>query len=159
SGDKRVLFDAAKENVVEKIVLPEEDQELNESQRLWTKLTDAIHHKDMDAATDAKAEVENAQREAARKREETGSKHVPRFFEVNKQGQWVPKILSGEGIPTDPSAAEQYVQDWIWATPPKATTSEQPTTSARPTTPPRSQTAASGPGTSRSPGAVSSMSG
>jgi hypothetical protein len=61
--------------------------------RLWTKLTDAIYHKDMEAATDAKAEVENAQREAARKREETGVKHVPRFFEVNKQGQWVPKIL------------------------------------------------------------------
>jgi hypothetical protein len=61
--------------------------------RLWTKLTDAIYHKDMEAATDAKSEVENAQREAARKREESGSKHAPRFFEQNRNGQWVPKIL------------------------------------------------------------------
>ncbi|KAG8744915.1 hypothetical protein FRC10_009285 [Ceratobasidium sp. 414] len=154
AGDKKVLFDAAKENVVEKFVFPEEEQEPNESQsarRLWTKLTDAIHHKDMDAATDAKAEVENRQREAARKREETGTKHVPRFFEVNRQGQWVPKILSGEGIPADPNAAVQYVQDWIWATPPAAP--------AVPATPPRSKPATPGPGTSRSAGAVASTSG
>ncbi|KAG9104509.1 hypothetical protein FRC06_001890 [Ceratobasidium sp. 370] len=151
TGEKRVLFDTAKENVVEKFVFPEEEQEPNESQRLWTKLTDAIHHKDMDAATDAKAEVENAQREAARNREETGTKHVPRFFEVNRQGQWVPKILNGEGIPADPNAAVQYVQDWIWAKPPAAP--------AAPATPPRSRAATSGPGSSRSPGAVASTSG
>lgn len=61
--------------------------------RLWIRLTEAIYRKDMDAATDAKSEVENAQREAARKREEGGVKHAPRFFEQNKSGQWVPKIL------------------------------------------------------------------
>jgi len=148
TGEKKVLFDAAKENIVEKFVFPEEEQEPNESQRLWTKLTDAIYHKDMDAATDAKAEVENAQREAARKREETAAKHVPRFFEVNKQGQWVPKILSGDGIPADPEAAVRYVQDWIWA---KQTTP--------PATPARSNTANSGPASSASPGAISSTSG
>ncbi|QRV76481.1 oxysterol binding protein [Ceratobasidium sp. AG-Ba] len=164
TGEKRVLFDAAKENIVEKFVFPEEEQEPNESQRLWTKLTDAIHHKDMDAATDAKAEVENAQREAARKREESGAKHVPRFFEVNKQGQWVPKILSGNGIPSDPDAAVQLVQSWIW--PPKnaaPVTSSQPATSSQPTTSsqpvsPRSKAVPPEPGTSRAPGAVSSTS-
>ncbi|ELU43299.1 oxysterol-binding protein family [Rhizoctonia solani AG-1 IA] len=110
TNDKRVLFDAAKENIVEKFVYPEEEQEPNESQRLWTKLTDAIHHKDMEAATDAKSAVENAQREAARKREETGTKHVPRFFEQNKAGQWV----GGNGIPSNPDAAVKFVEEWIW---------------------------------------------
>ncbi|CAE7064611.1 unnamed protein product, partial [Rhizoctonia solani] len=131
-------FDAAKENIVEKFVYPEEEQEPNESQRLWTKLTDAIHHKDMEAATDAKSAVENAQREAARKREETGVKHVPRFFEQNKAGQWVPKILGG--IPPDPDAAVKFVQEWIWS----KQTPIQPSTPSK--TASKASTSAGGPG-------------
>ncbi|KAB5588656.1 Oxysterol-binding protein [Ceratobasidium theobromae] len=123
TNEKRVLFDASKENIVEKFVYPEEEQEPNESRRLWIKLTEAIYRKDMDAATDAKSEVENAQREAARKREEGGVKHAPRFFEQNKSGQWVPKILGGRGIPPDPNEAVEYVQEWIW---PKRSTQESP---------------------------------
>ena len=146
TGDKRVLFDVAKENAVEKFVFPEEEQEPNESQRLWTKLTDAIHHKDMDAATDAKAEVENAQREAARKREESGTKHVPRFFEQNKNGQWVPKILGGSGIPADPQEATRFVQEWIW-----------PARTSAPTTPSRTK-AAPASTDQTSPGVISSNS-
>ncbi|CAE6441432.1 unnamed protein product [Rhizoctonia solani] len=146
TGEKRMLFDAAKENIVEKFVYPEEEQEPNESQRLWTKLTDAIHHKDMEAATDAKSEVENAQREAARKREETGAKHVPRFFEQNKAGQWVPKILGANGIPSDPEAAVKFVQEWIW---PKKTPTQ-------PSTP--SKVASKAPATTGSPGAIASTS-
>ncbi|CAE6430945.1 unnamed protein product [Rhizoctonia solani] len=144
NNEKRVLFDASKETIVEKFVYPEEEQEPNESQRLWTKLTDAIHHKDMEAATDAKSAVENAQREAARKREETGVKHVPRFFEQNKSGQWVPKILGG--IPPDPDAAVKFVQEWIW---PKQTP-------AQPSTP--SKTASKAPASVGSPGAITSTS-
>jgi hypothetical protein len=59
--------------------------------RLWSKLTEAIHNKDMDAATTSKGEVEDAQREEARKREEAGKKHVPRFFEL-KEGLWHVKM-------------------------------------------------------------------
>ncbi|KAG8759622.1 hypothetical protein FRC11_001697 [Ceratobasidium sp. 423] len=146
SGEKRMLFDAAQENIVEKFVYPEEEQEPNESQRLWTKLTDAIHHKDMEAATDAKSEVENAQREAARKREETGVKHVPRFFEKNKAGQWVPKILGGKGIPSDPNAAVKFVQEWMWPKQPQA----------QPPTP--SKAAGKVPASTGNPGAISSSS-
>lgn len=149
SGEKRVLFDAAKENIVEKFVFPEEEQEPNESQRLWTKLTDAIHHKDMDAATDAKTEVENAQREAARKREETGAKHVPRFFELNKKGQWVPKIV--DEIPADPQAAVNYVQEWIWP--------KQPTGASTPTQSKVTPSSTSAPATQAPAGAISSASG
>ena len=45
----------------------------------------------MEAATDAKAAVEDAQRDLRKKREENGEQHVPRFFE-NRNGRWVPKF-------------------------------------------------------------------
>lgn len=59
--------------------------------RLWKDLTQAIEHKDMEAATDAKSAVEDAQREQRKKLEESGQKHVPRFFEI-RDGRWVPKL-------------------------------------------------------------------
>lgn len=60
--------------------------------RLWSKLTEAIKDKDMEAATYAKTIVEDAQRESVRRREEHGVKHEPRFFRVDKYGRWLPKI-------------------------------------------------------------------
>lgn len=59
--------------------------------RLWTQLTQAIIAKDMEAATDAKSAVEDAQRESRKKLDESGKAHVPRFF-VQKDGRWVPKL-------------------------------------------------------------------
>lgn len=55
--------------------------------RLWSKLTAAIANKDMDAATESKAAVEDAQREDAKKREESGEKYVSRYFEL-RDGLW-----------------------------------------------------------------------
>ncbi|KAJ2920388.1 hypothetical protein MD484_g44, partial [Candolleomyces efflorescens] len=94
TGKKRVLFDAQKDgqNVVPKWVPPEDEQESNESRRLWSQLTKAINAKDMEWATDAKSTVENAQREDRKKREEKGEAHVPTFFEY-KDGRWVPKFM------------------------------------------------------------------
>lgn len=45
----------------------------------------------MDAATEAKTAVEDAQRETRRNLEERGDTHVPRFFHL-KDGRWVPKL-------------------------------------------------------------------
>lgn len=45
----------------------------------------------MEAATDAKSAVEDAQREQRRKMEESGQKHVPRFF-AHRDGRWVPQL-------------------------------------------------------------------
>ena len=92
-GEKRVLFDALKDgqNVAPKWVAPEDEQEANESRRLWTRLTRAIVAKDMDAATEAKSAVEESQRDARRRMEERGQTHVPRFFHL-RDGRWVPKI-------------------------------------------------------------------
>ena len=58
---------------------------------MWTRLTRAIVAKDMDAATEAKTAVEDAQREQRRVMEERGEVHVPRFFHL-KDGRWVPKL-------------------------------------------------------------------
>jgi len=117
SGDKRVLFDAMKDgqNVAPKFVPPESEQEPNESRRLWLAVTNAIVSKDMEAATEAKTAVEDAQRELRRKREESGEQHVPRFFEL-RDGRWVPKLI----VPNDPHAAIATVRHWIWSdtTPP-----------------------------------------
>ncbi|KAJ7630380.1 Oxysterol-binding protein [Roridomyces roridus] len=115
TGQKRVLFDAVKDgkNVVVKQVTPEDEQEPNESRRLWVDLTRAIIAKDMDAATDAKSKVEDAQREHARKLEESGGKHAPRFFEL-RDGHWVPKFT----VPSDIETAPAAVQEWIWGSSP-----------------------------------------
>jgi hypothetical protein len=46
----------------------------------------------MEAATYAKTTVEDAQRESVHRREEAGVKHEPRFFKVDKEGRWLPKV-------------------------------------------------------------------
>jgi len=55
-------------------------------------LTQAIKNKDMDGATQAKSEVENEQRDLARKRDELGVTFEPRFFKTHSDGRWVPKL-------------------------------------------------------------------
>lgn len=110
-GNKRVLFDVAQngKNIAPKAVPPEAEQEPNESRRLWSKLTEAIVAKDMDAATRAKTAVEESQRENGRRREESGQQHVPRFF-VQKDGRWVPKFSP----PEDPKQAVEAVKEWLF---------------------------------------------
>jgi hypothetical protein len=54
---------------------------------LWRDLTHAIVAKDMDAATEAKGAVENAQRELRA----TGVQHTTRFFEL-RDNRWIPRI-------------------------------------------------------------------
>ncbi|KAI0726030.1 Oxysterol-binding protein [Fomitopsis betulina] len=116
TGKKRILFDAQKDGnkTAPKWVAPEEEQEPNESRRLWQDLTDAILAKDMIAATEAKTAVEESQRELRRRREESGQTFVPRFFQQDKDGRWVPKF----NLPEDPQQAVEAVKAWIWAAPP-----------------------------------------
>ena len=60
---------------------------------LWAKLTDAIDRSDMHGATAAKNEVEERQREKARKREAAGEGlPPPRFFVQVEGDKWMPKI-------------------------------------------------------------------
>ncbi|KAF8736647.1 hypothetical protein AX14_014217 [Amanita brunnescens Koide BX004] len=110
TGRRRVLFDVAKDGhkIAPKTVPPIEEQEPNESRRLWSALTEAIQHKDMEKATTSKTAVEDAQRERRRRMEEHGETHVPKFFEL-KNDHWVPKIT----LPDDPDAATEAIRAWI----------------------------------------------
>ncbi|KAI8983186.1 Oxysterol-binding protein [Trametes punicea] len=127
-GEKRVLFDATKEhNIAPKWVAPEEEQEPNESRRLWSKLTKAIIAKDMDAATEAKTAVEESQREQRRRMEERGEVHVPRFFH-ERAGRWEPKLQ----LPSDPQEAEQAVENFIWPVRPPSYSSSSSSSSPPP---------------------------
>ena len=96
--------------------------------RLWSALTEAIQHKDMEKATTSKTAVEDAQRERRRRMEEHGETHVPKFFEL-KNDHWVPKItyvlsvtstffcdqrtFSSPSLPDDPDAATEAIRAWI----------------------------------------------
>ncbi|CAK5279839.1 unnamed protein product [Mycena citricolor] len=115
SGKKHVLFDADKDggNIVTKRVCALDDQEPNESRRLWKDLTKAIVDKDMEAATNAKSAVEDAQRNRSKNLEDNGAKHVQRFFEF-RNNRWEPKFM----LPSDIEAAPAAVQEWIWGSSP-----------------------------------------
>lgn len=136
TNHRRTLFNAKTDgqSIAPKSVPPESKQEPLESQRLWKELTRAIVDQNMEAATDAKSTVEDAQREKARLMEERGKKYVPRFFEEARDGRWVPKLkyviffkfvcsLRNPGwrrIPTDPKEANEVVRKWIFESPPPA---------------------------------------
>lgn len=59
--------------------------------RLWSKVTAAIKANNLEAATDAKTEVEDAQRDATRAREGRGETWTPRFFAL-KDGEYRPNF-------------------------------------------------------------------
>lgn len=108
---RETLFDASTARVVQKAVSPEDQQAPNESRRLWTKVTAAIKAKDLEAATDAKSAIEEAQREAARQRDASGETFKPRFFKpTGKNGEWRPDFKLPAGDPkTQVEAARQFV--------------------------------------------------
>jgi hypothetical protein len=58
-----------------------EEQLPNESRKMWEKVTEAIHAKDYNKATQLKCEIEEKQREKAAERTEKQIHWKPRFFE------------------------------------------------------------------------------
>jgi len=91
NGCSVVLFDAKTAEAVKKEVPPLEQQEPNESQRLWHKVTLGIKARDMNAATEAKSAIEEAQREDTRRREANGLSWEPRFFTLHND-RYIPKL-------------------------------------------------------------------
>ncbi|KAB8659294.1 hypothetical protein FH972_026183 [Carpinus fangiana] len=65
---------------VDKIVPPEDQQLENESRRFWTAVTEAILSKQYGAATTAKVDIEERQRQKAKEREARNATWQPRFF-------------------------------------------------------------------------------
>lgn len=68
-------------NVAPKILPPDEKQAPNESLHFWSGVTNAIKSKQFSQATNIKLELEEAQREKARQREQEGTTFQPLFFE------------------------------------------------------------------------------
>ncbi|KNZ62271.1 hypothetical protein VP01_1292g7 [Puccinia sorghi] len=136
-GKTETIFDASKATVTQKIVQPEQDQDWNESRRLWSKVTRAIKRKDLDAATLAKTAIEDFQRDRARQREEKEEKWEPVFFELKEDDEWIPKFTlpvdKQEGI----KAVEKFIFDYH-SSPPKDNPTDQ--VASLPTTVSPSQT-------------------
>ncbi|RIB03952.1 hypothetical protein C2G38_1989118 [Gigaspora rosea] len=80
TGNKEVLFNVRESKIYPKIVAPEEEQEENESRRLWSKVTSALIGRNLDLATDEKTIIEDNQRNEAKLREAEGIDWRPRFF-------------------------------------------------------------------------------
>ncbi|CDS13778.1 hypothetical protein LRAMOSA05952 [Lichtheimia ramosa] len=93
TSQKTCLFDVKSSKILPPVIQPESQQELNESRRLWSKVTQGIKQKNMDMATDAKLAVEDRQRADTRQREERGLVFEPRFFALDeKDGEYKIKL-------------------------------------------------------------------
>ncbi|KAG0379585.1 hypothetical protein BGX24_012620 [Mortierella sp. AD032] len=112
---KEVLFDAKTAKINPKIIAPEDQQESNESRRLWSKLTGALRVNNQDLATVEKSKVEDAQRASTKEREEGGLPHIPRYFESDGKGNFDIKL---KNISSDPQEAKRQIIDFIRNTPP-----------------------------------------
>ncbi|GAA5889393.1 hypothetical protein JCM6882_000730 [Rhodosporidiobolus microsporus] len=114
---KEVLFDAHQAKVKAKSVCPEDQQQPFESRRLWSKVTAAIKANDIDAATDAKSAIEDAQREAAKEREAKGESFQPKWFKpTGKNGEWRPAFTLPQG---DKAAQREAVRQFVYGTDPE----------------------------------------
>lgn len=81
----------------------------------------------MTAATNAKSEVEDAQRELARQREASGEPAPEARFFMPVGDKWMPKI-DVDTLPTDPEEMADVVRKWIYGD--KAPTPSTPVTPA-----------------------------
>ncbi|CAO2649835.1 Nn.00g011270.m01.CDS01 [Neocucurbitaria sp. VM-36] len=80
TGKKELLFDAAHSKHTPPTARPLEEQDERESQRLWRNVTEAVKRRDQDVATDAKAKIEDMQRDEAAKRNNEGVDWHPQLF-------------------------------------------------------------------------------
>lgn len=87
--DKKELFlDVENEPICSKIVPNESEQDSLESRNLWKELTKALKRRDYNTASAAKTKIEDAQRQLARLRTESGIRWNPKFFTYNSDGFW-----------------------------------------------------------------------
>lgn len=75
-----MLFDATHAKETPPKARPLEEQDERESQKLWYEVTQAVKKKDQDVATEAKARIEDRQREEAAKRMNEGIDWHPQLF-------------------------------------------------------------------------------
>ncbi|XP_068156081.1 oxysterol-binding protein-related protein 8 isoform X2 [Drosophila tropicalis] len=94
SGEESLLFKADAEMRSKRLIrhlVPVDLQLPTESQRLWSRVSDAIAREDQVAATEEKTVLEERQRAAAKERAANDISYDPTFFELDSYGQWVYK--------------------------------------------------------------------
>jgi len=90
SGKSEVFFDVPDTPIVKKYVSNIEDQGTWESRKLWHKVTAALktNPPDHDTATVHKTELEDAQRERKKERDEKKLQYTTKHFSQDKDGLW-----------------------------------------------------------------------
>ncbi|GAA5795608.1 hypothetical protein HPULCUR_000969 [Helicostylum pulchrum] len=95
NSSKESFFSVEKNPVISKLVEPLDNQEWNESRKLWSKVTAGLASNNMDYATDEKTFIENRQREETAARQKQGIQWQPRFFDINKKAEYEFKGVNG----------------------------------------------------------------
>ncbi|XP_066596735.1 oxysterol-binding protein-related protein 8 isoform X2 [Prorops nasuta] len=116
TGQESVFFNPnpqVRKQRLKKYTVPLEHQGQWESQKLWLPVTQAINRDDQVAATDAKTQLEEAQRERAKERKLTGDEWIPKYFVQDIiTGNWV--YRHADVRPWDPrNDVVQYEHDYI----------------------------------------------
>ncbi|CAG9563748.1 unnamed protein product [Danaus chrysippus] len=88
SGRTEVLFDVSNMKPKKKRVAPISRQNSGESRRVWRHVTAALRAADTDAATSAKRRLEQAQRDAAKKRIDDNHKWETQLFKPKGDEGW-----------------------------------------------------------------------
>jgi len=112
SKQTSVLWEPKGARRLPRFVRPFDEQELNESQRLWIAVTEAIKKKDQKIATDEKTKLEEAQRAGVKQRAESGEAWVPKLFTTSDNGlTWQYRFM--DTSPYDPSEGIEEEQNGI----------------------------------------------
>lgn len=90
--DKVLLADLNPLQQVPKTCPPYEEQQLNESRRFWTPVTEAIIAKQYSTATTRKQELEEKQRQRAASRQKDSKTWNPRFFTTVTESDGRPEL-------------------------------------------------------------------
>ncbi|XP_050352152.1 oxysterol-binding protein-related protein 9 isoform X1 [Nymphalis io] len=88
SGRSEVLFDVTNMKARRKRVAPVSRQAGGESRRVWRHVTAALRAADTDCATAAKRRLEQAQRDAAKRRADAGEKWLTQLFSPKGEEGW-----------------------------------------------------------------------
>lgn len=98
-----VLWDSKDAKRVPKVTRPLDQQDNNESQKLWLNVTNAIKKRDQKDATAEKTKLEDAQRA----RKEKGDDYAPRLFRKTQTGDWTYKYINLQPYSESEGAQEE----------------------------------------------------
>jgi hypothetical protein len=95
-------------------IRPIEEQDEYESRRLWQHVSTALRKNDQETATTEKCKIEDAQREAVRRRDEQKTTYQTKHFDRDEKGGWVYKHMNLEPFPLDELEEwEEYEEDCV----------------------------------------------